>query len=305
MKAPNKADTGKVNPTPTSPSQHGGLARILTKLRRETRVTPVRAKAWLQDRLKRGRYPHLSPAEVQKTRKSETIFIFGSGYSINDIAPEEWTHFAQHDTFGFNFFVRQNFVRVDYHLVREVGGDDLDPQSWRPHLDQYAQFIHDNPFYEHTIFIVQSGWPAINGNRMIHLAKLPDKARVFRFKSKNSEHYLPPSRSFEEGLVHHFGTLTDCVNFAYLLGWRKIVLVGVDLYDRRYFWLGYNETRASDSARGKSYEDVHNTAQPVINVLGEWHDYLAAEGITLSVYNPRSLLKEVMPVYVSQAQGEN
>ena len=41
------------------------------------------------------------------------MFIFGSGASLNAITPTEWTEIERHDTLGFNWFVRQSFVRCD------------------------------------------------------------------------------------------------------------------------------------------------------------------------------------------------
>ena len=59
-------------------------------------------------------------------------------------------------------------------------------------------------------------------------------------------------------------------------GWRHIVLVGVD--DSRYFWAPPDST-------------------------GRWARLLAAGGVTLSVYNPRSLLRDVTSVYERPRAG--
>ncbi len=42
------------------------------------------------------------------------------------------------------------------------------------------------------------------------------------------------------------GTLVDAVNVAYCLGWKEIVLVGIDLYDSRYYWLPPDKTLTYD-----------------------------------------------------------
>ncbi|MFQ5934582.1 MAG: hypothetical protein ACE5KI_08075, partial [Dehalococcoidia bacterium] len=153
------------------------------------------------------------------------------------------------------------------------------------------------PLYKDSILLVQGGWRAINGNRMIGRRLLPEGARVFRFRNRPRSAYEPPSPSFKAGLFHGASTLSDCVNFAYIMGWRRIVLVGVDLYDRRYFWLRDVETRDHDVARGASHEQRHNSAEGVIRVLGAWGEVLSQEGVQLSVYNPRSLLASVLPMF--------
>ena len=65
-------------------------------------------------------YRALTEEELRRTRKSDTVFIFGSGYSLNDIPPEQWREIERHDTLGFNWFVHQRFVRCDYQLIREI-----------------------------------------------------------------------------------------------------------------------------------------------------------------------------------------
>jgi hypothetical protein len=45
----------------------------------------------------------------------------------------------------------------------------------------------------------------------------------------------------------------------------------------------------------------HPTASRIIPYLKGWGELLDAEGVRLMVYNPRSLLAEVLPVYQREA----
>lgn len=260
----------------------------------------VRGLPWLLNQFNQRHYRQFSESELRATRKSNTLFVFGSGYSINGISSSEWSHFEQHDTLGFNWFVHQNRVRIDYHLIREVGSNDFDVGVWRPKIYEYASLIRNNPYYAKTIFLVQEGWYAINGNRLIGMKLLPKQALVFRFRNRPRGIYQPVSSSFPDGLVHGPATLIDSINFAHILGWQRIVLVGVDLYDRRYFWLGYDETRISDQQRGASHLNQHNASNGLIQYLGRWRELFSTKGVALYVYNPRSLLAEVLPVFDRQ-----
>lgn len=105
--------------------------------------------------------------------------------------------------------------------------------------------------------------------------------------------------------MHGPATLISCINFAYIMGWKNIVLVGVDLYDRRYFWLGQEETRYGDILRGSSHKDQHNTADRVIFFISRWVKILNKEGIKLCIYNPRSLLAPILDTYQPNIQAEN
>ena len=212
---------------------------------------------------------------------------------------ETWEEIGQHDTFGFNWFVHQRFVRCDFHLIRGIPDTDRDPSVWRPQLEQYFRLIEENPCFADTAYLVHGGFRAINGNRAIGYRLLPIGSPVFRWRTNVRDEL--PSRSFRQGLVHGYSTLQECINAAYLLGWRRIVLAGVDLYDRRYFWLPPDETRSVDVLRGATAADVHaRGASGMVEALGRWGQWLEAEGVELSVLNPRSLLAGALPVVSSQ-----
>jgi hypothetical protein len=244
----------------------------------------------------RRAYRYLSETELHARRRSETVFVFGSGTSLNDLTPAEWARIAEHDTLGFNWWVHERFVRTDYHMVRGIADDDRDPSVWRPQFEEYFRLIGDNPLFAETVLLVHSGFRAITGNRAIGLGLLPRRNPVFLWRTSIT--VGPPSRSFTEGLTHGQSTIQEAINFAFLLGWSRIVLAGVDLYDRRYFWLPPDETRALDRARGATASDTHVQAtMGLVRTLLEWREWLQAEGVGLEVLNPRSLLADVMPVH--------
>jgi hypothetical protein len=260
------------------------------------RTFRVRLVPWLRFLAGRRAYHMLSEEELRATRRSETVFIFGSGSSLNDLGPADWENIAQYDTMGFNWWVHQQFVRTDYHLIRGIPDTDLDPRVWRPQLEEYFRLLRDNSRFGQTVFLIHSGFRAINGNRAIGYGYLPRSNPVFPWRT--SMRIGHPSRSFDEGLVHGQSTIQECINAAYLVGWGRIVLVGVDLYDRRYFWLRPDETRSIDERRGATAVQQHvQAAMGIVQTLAEWHEWLRAEGVTLEVHNPRSLLAGALPVY--------
>jgi hypothetical protein len=267
------------------------------------------ADAWARERLNRGSYSVLTESQLRAARKSDTVFVFGSGYSLNELGPDEWQHVAGHDVFGFNAFVYEKWVPIDFHLLR--GGLE-GTERWRPYAEQFTSVLNQNPLCANTIFLVQSEYLAQFCNQLIGYRYLRPGAKIFRYHTNRADG--PPTRSFREGLRHTAGTLTDTVNAAVCLGWRQIVLVGVDLYDSRYFWLGPDETYTVDAhgrlvagtvhPRGVGSTERHNTARNgSVELMSRWHEWLAREaGVKLSVYNPRSLMADVMPVY-SRGRG--
>ena len=265
-------------------------------LLRAPRVFRARLGPWFEARRHAGEYQLLTEEELRRTRKSDTLFVFGSGRSLQDLTPGEIRIFEEHDTLGFNWFVHQDFVRCDYHLIREITSNDLDPAVWRDQVQRYFAAIRENPRFGSTVYLVQSGFRAINGNRALGMRLLPEGSRVFRWRSLMRRKDL--SRSLSAGLSHNHATLEECVNFGYLLGWRRIVLVGVDLYDRRYFFLGEDEPVEADARAGVQAAAPHaQSTNGHAEQLGAWCATLAGEGVTLEVYNPRSLLAQHIPVH--------
>jgi hypothetical protein len=135
-------------------------------------------------------------------------------------------------------------------------------------------------------------------------------------KSYTIGHYLPdklgrfPHRKIESGIVHGKSTLCSAISLAVALQYDEIVLVGVDLYDSRYFWLEPDKTLGWSDAekklvvsdttvRGAAVGSVHNTVNNgIVSYLGEWNSYIERHyGARLSVYNPKSLLVATLPLF--------
>jgi hypothetical protein len=260
--------------------------------------------AAVRERMRRHRYTSLTEAQLRSTRRSDTVFVFGSGASLNDITPDEWTHIAAHDTFGFTAFIYQQWIPVRYHLLR--GGIE-GSLKWRTYAEDFCAAMNGNALFHDAILILQGEYSAMFANQILGYGLVRPGTRMFRYHTAHGDG--PPTRTLSEGVRHIHGTLTDAVNVAVCMGWTQIVLAGVDLYDSRYFWLPPDKTIAVDAAglmvpadrnlRGHRFDERHNTAlNGVVKTMGEWRDYLERErGVHLSVFNPRSLLAEVMPVY--------
>jgi len=262
--------------------------------------------AWARNLINRRHYPQLDGESASRLRKSDTVFVYGSGYSLNDITPAEWQHMAGHDTFGFNAFYHQRWIDVNFHLLR---GGLYGELRWQGFAREVVNIIANNPRFRDTVFVMQGEYLAQFANQLIGYRLLPPAKGVLRYPTNRDEGRLP-STSIDNGLRHIAGTLSDAVNCAFCLGWRHIVLVGVDLYDSRYFYLPPDQTATVDRERatvtggpvnrlgGNRVEDLHYTLRNgVVDLMGEWQAFFAPLGVRMSVYNERSLLAGVLPVY--------
>jgi hypothetical protein len=298
-----------------SPNAQHLLDVELYNLRREglgyvLRWNKLLGAAVLAERRNRNRYRMLGEDELRAARTSDTVFVFGSGASLNEITDAEWAHIGSHDTFGFNAFYNQKWVPVGFHILR---GGVYGELRWRDYAAEVTSTIAANPLYDNTNFLLQGEYLADFPNHMLGHSYMPEGSKIFRYRTARGDGM--PTRSFSEGIRHVGGTLTDAVNCAFVLGWKHIVLAGVDLYDSRFFWLPPDQTLAVDRAtglvvaaernnvRGNRYDEPHNTVRNgVVELMDRWRAFFDPEGIEISVYNPKSLLADVLPVYTSPAR---
>jgi len=274
------------------------------------------SRLWLRERMNRRHYQEVSESDLQTRPRSDTIFVFGSGYSLNEISQSDWQNIASHNTLGFTGFIYQNWIPADYHLIR--AWVDLHPgghKKWAANTRDYADTLNANPHFENTTLLLQGEYLAQFCNALVGHKMLRFGTEIFRYTTKRGSPL--PSETLSQGLSHSVGTLCDAINFTYCLGWKHIVLVGVDLYDSRYFWLKADETQEFDektglfkpgkqTIRGVHYNKPHNTtSNGMVETLGQWHQWFAERDVVLSVYNPRSWLTQVMPTYQIEPSAQS
>jgi hypothetical protein len=236
-------------------------------------------------------------------KRSDTVFILGSGSSlnsVNDLLLKKINN--HHDVFAFNASIGFDKLNIDYAIVREefflfrnLFGLSFPILSNK----KYFQKFQDNFFKSHLM------------NTKIFLAvdrKAGSNILWYKF-CKTLEHRIffynnlidrkidwPPSCSLK-GIPHGNSTLLDAINISFILNYKRIILLGVDLYDSRYFYLQEGDTRSIDVSRGKSYKDPHDTNKRVMGSIIKWDKFLRERGVDLFVYNPKSLLAKHLRVF--------
>jgi hypothetical protein len=246
-----------------------------------------------------SRYSWLSENELKARKKSDTLFIFGCGYSLNSIPKSEWERISAHDTIGFNWFNHQSFVRCDFFFIREITSfvhEYRSPFGYIRKMKKYSNLFKKSVFKD-TAFILQREWRAVSSKYFAGLGFLSDRAPVFPYKSVARGQLKEPTAAFSDGLVHGPCTLAELVNFATLMGYKKIVLTGVDLYDQRYFWLPQDKTRPELEERKIAATDVYPGIRWTVDYFKFIKPYLDRKGISVFVYNPKSLLGEIFPTF--------
>ena len=200
---------------------------------------------------KRTGVPRLDEVDLLQIKSSATLFVLGSGPSINRISPERWQLIAGHDTVGFNWWLYHSFVPKFYFL--EVIEKEVSPEAFDSYLAlasrraaDYASTIkvamefqkpgtqtltHLPLAFEKNLFAVHKlEAPARNEAELVRALRYLQGRGVFQVTGRFSY------------LLKYAASLTTMLVFALKLGYKRIVLCGIDLktsdcffQDRRFY----------------------------------------------------------------------
>ena len=245
--------------------------------------------------------------DLIKKKKTDLIFIIGSGFSLNKISKKKWKIIMKNDTIGFNntFYLKK--TPITYHIAR-AGNEDIHLyhtlKNW---IYFFQNKIKNNKFYNNTILFFPKGLTANFTNTLFGKKFYKIKNKLFLFRTNRISNL--PKKNLNTGLLHRSGTLFDAISLAYYLRYKKIILLGVDLYDKRYFFAPKNKTITWDTKKNnniftninekkKSYLTKHDTVnKKMIRDIKELNFFLKKKKIKIFIENKRSLLKGVLKVY--------
>jgi hypothetical protein len=243
----------------------------------------------------------------KKTSKSR-LYIFGSGYSLNSISDMQWRKIRNTgDTLSFNDFYYSKFIDLDYYIFREVDSKHFKrlPRFLRVRLNSIFNIskiksIHDlisgNSTMKQTKYLFLCDKKS--GIALLYYMLFRSSINLFGFFSNPYDRTINwPISETPLNITHGAATLLDAINIGYIMGYTELVLCGVDLYDRNYFYLEKDETRDFDKNKGYTARDIHNTSHHIIETLSLWKPELYKRGVKVSVLNEKSLLNSVFDIY--------
>jgi hypothetical protein len=246
-------------------------------------------------------------------KKSDTLFILGSGPSINELSTEDFEFIAQKDSVGFNFWLVHAFV-PRFYVFQMPAGDRAG----------FARLLGDRaPEYRHVPTIL----------RGTELGRDPEGvARLLREEFGKEDFFLMnefPIHSkcavpiddlitfvenlglFEFGRVGAYtvkwrGTLGLIISMGYQLGYRRMVLCGIDMNDDRHFYdePAYAAARAAYDLPAPGAGNIRtmmsrrhgpNTVADYVSALSRRMDEVA--GVELLLASPTSALRDVLPLW--------
>jgi hypothetical protein len=259
---------------------------------------------------------------VDLKKKSDTVFILGSGESINDLKKEDWEKIKKHNIIGLNYsFVHP--VIPDYHLMEMIPLNEMQTffckitEERYKEVDIFFQYKHilksafDIKNYEHQkrVYVhVPHLCPTIYSDMLeLYFLDLKKKSEI----------------NFSD-LIHHNSHIGYAVMFAQILGYKNIVMLGIDLNGGDYFtnskaisesfpdnreYIKINELREEHNKKTQDFKDnQHPTVnQKLLNNRGcvSMDDYFKSYdkiilkdiNIKLFINTDKSILSKYLDVY--------
>ena len=256
----------------------------------------------------------LIKSNIFENKNSDTLFILGSGESINSI--KIWDKIRKHDSVGFNYFIFNNFV-PNFYIFESTYPEYED--EYNAQLSLIEKKI--NKFKSTKVFLkISRGFEGIK--------KILDKNSInykllfeLNFNSNNVEELKTKITHKKYNLVKDFLLLGQgvasierlCLK-AFFSGYKKIVLCGVDLNNSRYFFeknqLFTEDLKKISNKIMKSKDMVHKGNKHITSdtkyckggivvqdVLTIYQKYVFKNKSQIFVESENSLLKQFFPVY--------
>ena len=252
-------------------------------------------------------------ATFRAHKTSDTLYILGSGPSINDITPAQWDHVGHHDSFGFNNWPVHSFV-PSFYMTEVNSTETLNPAMLRMFEDRATDYANvpvliKEP-YRYYKFVGVA----------LPLDQLP---ATMRRNYVTGPQFIPPAmtratlaaqlRAWKRmtrwfpALSHHLITFRASVFLAmhmgFLGGWQRIVLAGIDMRSPKYFWEEQGGYTDYGLPSNDAVSSVHRTEEaslglPISQAIEIFdHVLLQPAGIRLEVSSSYSLLSDFLPVH--------
>lgn len=194
----------------------------------------IKSKQLMKHAKKRG-FRIAIKENLIKYKTSNTLFILGSGPSINDISEDQWAHISSCDSIGFNWFLVHSHVPTYYHMELSKKDVDLFKECYEEKSLDFKKIpmifnLHHLPdvFSASDFKYIENYFVSIP--RRFRHAKKQEMEEIIKY------HYFFSNFKKNNILIHYRGSLIIAITLGVLLGYEKIVLAGIDMFNNDYFF---------------------------------------------------------------------
>lgn len=251
-------------------------------------------------------------------KTSDRIYILGSGPSINTISSEQWAVIKEHDSFAFNWFFAHPHVPTFFHM--ELLDDNF--ETFRECYNEKSCEFKSRPAILNYRKLPAEASKEILGfteNLYVSVPKSLGGTDESDFRGLLDYFYFKRNFLEENLLIQYDASLVIAISFAVLLGYKQIILAGIDLDSYEYFF--YDKSRYNNNVAAKIREfkmeeqerrkrkvnvgQLHRIADPglceqmtvdqAVLIMNEM--VMKPTGIELYLQNSRSILYPSLQVF--------
>lgn len=264
----------------------------------------------------------VSPA-LSRYKRSDTVFILGSGPSIQRIDAEQWEHVAQHDSIGFNYWMMHPFVPSMYVWQFDLSEAGMHRERFllQDHAEAYAKvpmLVRGSVFAQGGVGEDHPSMSLLKQFQVYYLREFP-WAKGCALAPELLYDFMESLGYLRHGVIADFvpkwrSSLGMLISWSYQMGYSRIVLCGMDMNSSGHFWDAdsFQEQRVRYRLPPPGACDLHeftdprispNTVPRYVATLGQWMRQRA--GVEMSVINDGTVLYPALPLYTPQASTDD
>lgn len=270
--------------------------------------------------------PSVSQLDLDELGSRQILFVLGSGSSILDLEEANFRFIKDHVSIGINFWIAHSFVPSIYLFYPGGFSDEAVFRRYFKIMEARSAEYSSCPKILTDLHL----------RNLSFARRIPASFRTNLFAAERFSLYARDAQMMErhlvrlddagafdlsargrfQGRIFKYGTsLSLAVSIGAILGFKEIVLCGVDLTDSRYFYHEserFPELRNFVSPRVRSADDPHPTNERRNANMMTVSDSLRClastilepRGIRLSVQHERSALSDFLPLFTAEGWCE-
>lgn len=249
-------------------------------------------------------------------KKSDTIFILGSGSTINEINNKQWKNIKKHTSIGFNYFMFHDFIPDSYLIEPVRRNHDLLYKNLIKLIKVKKKYLSKTKIIMHRM-----GCYKIIKYHFKNYGIDFKLFTPFDFGCKTNEKLKKILNSPLMKLSNYFflpaqgcASVERIILSAYLQGFKKIVLCGVDLNNNEYFFYkkaDYENNLKKNAIAIKKFNNCHHAKNihvtndiqkckmgiTISEILKIYNKHFKKNNVNLFILNKKSALSEFLPIY--------
>lgn len=243
--------------------------------------------------------------------ENKLFFILGGGTSINKLRKKDWELIDDNFSIGLNFWITHPF-EPNYLMIEGFRADEVDSSGYKwveKYMPVYVEKSRSTILLKDfaTSFKNWEYFSNLGEKKVFVIPKFSIPGRTNESK-RRAMRVLKKIKIADNYPLFSRASVTLAISIGYLLGFKKIILCGIDMHNAKYFYeekdfISHPHIPPPPDS-GQLDKGLHSTVNKEINpitadrsILNYYEQILKDEGINLYVNSEDSLLFPRIPAF--------